>query len=70
MMTLICLSYTSGTLYVYLRTTASCVEEQKGDSCLHEYHLFGTNDHTAASIKLGILLVMFILNVSTQIFSF
>ena len=44
--------------------SASCVEERTGDSCLHEYHLFGTNDHTASSVKLGVLLVMFILNVS------
>ena len=43
---------------------ASCVETTSALSCSHEYHLFGTNDHTAASFKLAILLLMFLLNVS------
>ena len=34
------------------------------EACAHELHIFGTQDHTVASAKLGMLILMLIVNVS------
>lgn len=48
----------------YLSATCMAVGLQK--ACAHELHIFGTRDHTAASAKLGMLILMFIINVSQK----
>jgi hypothetical protein len=41
-----------------------CTDEHLPDACLHEYHIFGTNDVTAASLRLTLLIAILLFNVS------
>src|SRR6218665_1056097 len=51
-------------IVLYCIIVDNCFRLSSAEMCLHEYHLFGTLEHTTAAVKLSLLLVMLIFNVS------
>ena len=52
-------------IFIFIfRVAAICISEHIRSACVHEFHIFGTTDHTVAIGKIALLVLILFSNVS------